>query len=311
MRELLQRWGATMRLRLVAGEKGLYRYIDHPRIQKPSLAFAGFLHNLHDYRLQVIGDTELAYLETLTPQRRREVVDATFALRLAGVVITRGMEPPEAILRAAEETDTPLLLTPMNSGNFMTDMTLLLSHYLAPVTYQHGVYLDIFGLGVLLIGESGIGKSEIGLELVARGHQLIADDMVQLVREGADVLVGRSPEPLRDHMEIRGMGVINIRQLFGAGSVTPTKRVQLVVELVHWDAFSEEDRLIPDDDDTICLHGVEVAKSRLPIRPGRSMAILVEVATRNRLLKLSGIDSNRAFNERLRQRIDEQGGGGL
>ncbi|RMH52891.1 MAG: HPr(Ser) kinase/phosphatase [Zetaproteobacteria bacterium] len=302
MRELLERWGGTMQLRLIAGAQGLGRYIDHPRIQKPSLAFAGFLCNLHDYRLQVIGNTELAFLQTLSPERRREVVEATFALRLAGVVITRGVEPPEVIRRAAEATDTPLLVTPMSSGRFMTDMTLLLSHRLAPVIHQHGVYLDIFGLGVLLIGASGIGKSEIGLELVARGHRLIADDVVQLAREGADVLVGRSPEALRGFMEIRGMGVIDIRSLFGAGSVTPTKRLQLVVELVHWDDFSEEERLAPADD-TIELHGVEVARTRLPIRPGRSMAILVEVAARNRLLKLSGVDSNRAFNEALRRRI--------
>ncbi|MDQ6964201.1 MAG: HPr(Ser) kinase/phosphatase, partial [Mariprofundales bacterium] len=238
MQELLQQWGSTMKLRLVAGEQGLQRYIDHPRIQKPSLAFAGFLNNLHDYRLQVIGSTEIAYLETLSPSRQEEVVNATFALRLAGVVVTRGIEPPAPILNAARETSTPLITTPMSSGQFMTDMTMLLSHRMAPVTYQHGVYLDIFGLGVLLLGDSGIGKSEIGLELIARGHQLVADDMVQLVREGADILVGRSPDPLRDHMEIRGMGVINIRQLFGAGSITPTKRVQLVVELVHWDSGS-------------------------------------------------------------------------
>ncbi len=291
-----------MKLTLLAGEAGLHRYIDHPRIQKPSLAFAGFLYNLHDYRLQVVGSTEIAYLESLSEERQRKVVQDTFALGLAGVVITRGIDPPDCILRAARDTDTPLISTPMTSGQFMTDMTLLLSHRLAPVTYQHGVYLDIFGLGVLLIGESGIGKSEIGLELVARGHQLVADDMVQLVREGADVLVGRSPDPLRDHMEIRGMGVINIRQLFGAGAITPTKRVQLVVELVHWDAFSEEERLAPVDD-TICLHDVHIPRSRLPIRPGRSMAILVEVAAKNRLLKLSGVDSNRQFAKQLQARI--------
>ena len=302
MQELLQRWGSTMKIRLLAGETGLHRYIDHPRIQKPSLAFAGFLYNLHDYRLQVVGSTEIAYLESLPSKRQKEVVQATFALGLAGVVVTRGIDPPDCILQAAQETDTPLMTTPMSSGQFMTDMTLLLSHRLAPVMYQHGVYLDIFGLGVLLLGESGIGKSEIGLELVARGHQLVADDMVQLVREGADVLVGRSPDPLRDHMEIRGMGVINIRQLFGAGSITPTKRVQLVVELVHWDAFSEEERLAPIDD-FITLHDVHISRTRLPIRPGRSMAILVEVAARNQLLKLSGVDSNRQFAKQLRERI--------
>jgi len=306
MQQLLQQWGGTMKMCLIAGEKGLHRYIDHPRIQKPSLAFAGFLYNLHDYRLQVVGSTEIAYLEALTDARQEEVVQATFALGLAGVVVTRGIEPPECIRRAAQQTDTPLITTPMSSGQFMTDMTLLLSHWLAPITYQHGVYLDIFGLGVLLIGDSGIGKSEIGLELVARGHQLVADDIVQLVREGADILVGRSPDPLRDHMEIRGMGVINIRHLFGAGSIATTKRVQLVVELVHWDAFSEEERLVPVED-KVCLHDVHIPLARLPIRPGRSMAILVEVAARNQLLKLSGVDSNQQFAKQLQTRIQGEG----
>ncbi|MDQ6950766.1 MAG: HPr(Ser) kinase/phosphatase [Mariprofundales bacterium] len=305
MEQILRLERNTMGLRLVCGEKGLYRYIDHPRIQKPSLAFAGFLKHLHDYRLQVIGQTELDYLDTLPEARQHEVVNAAFSLRLAGVVITNGTEPPPVIRLAAEATDIPLMVTTMDSDSFMTNMSLFLAHQLAPSTYQHGVYLDIFGLGVLLLGESGIGKSEIGLELLARGHRLIADDMVELVHEGADILVGRSPEALRDHMEIRGMGILNVRLLFGAASLTRTKRLSLVVELIPWDAISEEDRLLSHDDQ-IMLHGIELPRTRLPIRPGRSMAILVEVATRNQLLKLNGMNSNEMFAEQLQQRIQAQ-----
>ncbi|MDX8409046.1 MAG: HPr(Ser) kinase/phosphatase [Mariprofundales bacterium] len=305
MEELLALEHDTMQLRLVCGERGLHRYIDHPRIQKPSLAFAGFLEHLHDYRLQIIGRTELSYLETLSADRQSEVVAATFALQLAGVVITNGIDPPAVIRHAAEQTETPLMVTPMLSDAFITDMSILLAHQLAPITYQHGVYLDIFGLGVLLLGESGIGKSEIGLELVARGHRLIADDMVELVREGAEILVGRSPEALRDHMEIRGMGILNVRHLFGAASLTRTKRMNLIVELVPWQSMSEEDRLLSHDERAV-LHGVQIPKARLPIRPGRSMAILVEVAARNQLLKLNGIDSNQQFAQSLQQRIEQQ-----
>jgi len=305
MEQLLEREHQSMGLRLVCGEQGLHRYIDHPRIQKPSLAFAGFLNHLHDYRLQVIGKTEIDYLATLTDARQREVIDATFALRLAGVVITNGITPPDSILHAATTTDTPLMVSNMGSDSFITDMSLFLAHQLAPSTYQHGVYMDIFGLGVLLLGDSGIGKSEIGLELLARGHRLIADDIVELVHEGADILVGRSPETLRDHMEIRGMGILNVRHLFGAASLTRTKRVNLAVEFIPWDAISDEERLLSHDDQ-IELHGIAIPRTRLPIRPGRSMAILVEVATRNQLLKLNGTDSNQMFVEQLQQRIQAQ-----
>ncbi|MDX8395246.1 MAG: HPr(Ser) kinase/phosphatase [Mariprofundaceae bacterium] len=305
--ELIDEQGDPMKMRLIAGEKGLDRYIDHPRIQKPSLAFAGFLENLSDYRLQIIGQTELHYLDTLPKAEQKRVVDAVFDLYLAGVVITRGLTPPQIIIDAASRTDTPLLISELESATFMTDMTVFLSHRLAPVAYQHGVYLDVFGLGVLLIGASGLGKSEIGLELISRGHRLIADDMVQLVRQGQDVLVGRSPESLRYHMEIRGLGVLNIRDLYGSAAITDTKRVRLVVEMIAWEKISEEDRVLGEND-TMELHGVTLPRVRIPIRSGRSLAILIEVATRNQLLKQRGIDSNQNFIHALEDRI-RQGGG--
>jgi HPr kinase/phosphorylase len=304
--ELLHEQGEAMRMRLLTGEKGLHRYIDHPRMQKPSLAFAGFLENLNDYRLQVIGQTELHYLATRPPAEQKRVVDSVFDLRLAGVVVTRGIRPPEIILEAATRTDTPLLSSELKSSSFMTNMMLYLSRRLAPRTYQHGVYLDIFGLGVLLIGASGIGKSEIGLELISRGHRLIADDMVELVRESPDVLIGHSPESLRYHMEIRGIGILNIRDLYGAAAITDTKRLRLVVELIPWEKVSEESRGMSEED-FITIHDVALPRVRIPIRPGRSLAVLIEVATRNQLLKQRGIDSNRRFIEALERRIEEGG----
>ncbi|MDX8408082.1 MAG: HPr(Ser) kinase/phosphatase, partial [Mariprofundaceae bacterium] len=207
IRELLAEQGSAMKMHLLAGEAGLDRYIDHPRMQKPSLAFAGFIENLSDYRLQVIGQTELEYLATRSPAEQKQAVDAVFDLRLAGAVITRNQQPPDIILEAARRTDTPLMVSELPSSTFMTNMMLFLSHWLAPVAYQHGVYMDIYGLGVLITGASGIGKSEIGLELISRGHRLIADDMVEVAREGPEIAVGRSPDALRYHMEIRGLGI--------------------------------------------------------------------------------------------------------
>ena len=304
--ELLEAQGEALKMTLVAGEAGCSRLIDHPRVEKPSLAFAGYLDNLSDYRLQVVGKSELGYLATLPEHKRKQAVDAVFDLRLAGVVVTYGMPIPEMMLEAAERTDTPLISTELESRNFMTDVMLFLSRRLAPRTYQHGVYVDVFGLGVLLIGASGIGKSEIALELVSRGHRLIADDMVELSRVGADILVGRSPESLRYHMEIRGIGILNIRDLYGAAAITDAKRVGLVLEIVPWDEISEHIRLLGEDATTV-LHGVRLPKAVLPVRPGRSLAVLVEVAARNQLLKTRGIESGKDFMQHLQERI-RQGG---
>jgi len=309
LRDLLHEQAEAMGLRLLAGEAGLDRYIDHPRMQKPSLAFAGYFHNLGKSRLQVIGKTELDYLATQSEERQRQVVDAVFNLQLAGFVVTRGIEPPSMIAAAAERTGTPLISAPVKSSVFMTEMMQFLLRRLAPRVYQHGVLLDIFGLGVLLIGASGIGKSEIGLELITRGHRLIADDMVEFMRERPTVLVGRSPEALRDHIEVRGLGILNIRDLFGAASLNDSKRVGLVVELVSWERLSPEVCLLGQTQ-SIEIGGVALPKVLLPIRPGRSMAALVEVATRDRLLKNHGIDGTVIFLQKLEARMGNGGESG-
>jgi len=304
--EIFAEQGEIMQMRLIEGEAGLSRYIDHPRMQKPSLAFDGFLEHLSDYRLQVIGMTELHYLSTKSAEEQKRVIKELFDLRLAGVVVTRGIEPPEIIRLAARRTDTPLFISEHASSKFMTDMLLYLSNRLAPRLWQHGVYMDVFGLGVLLLGSSGIGKSEIGLELISRGHRLISDDVVELVRSAPGVLVGNSPESLRYHMEIRGLGILNVRDLYGAAAITDAKRVRMVIHLMHWEEVAHETRIL-DEEDSIEINGVTLPRVQIPIRPGRSLAVLIEVATRNQLLKLRGIYSHNRFIERLQQRIDEQG----
>ncbi|OIO75379.1 MAG: HPr(Ser) kinase/phosphatase [Zetaproteobacteria bacterium CG1_02_53_45] len=304
IRELLAAQGEAAQLQLLAGEAGLDRYIDHPRIQKPSLAFAGFIEHLSDYRLQVIGQTELHYLATRTAQEQKAVVDTVFDLRLAGVVVTRYQSLPDIILEAAKRTDTPLMSSPLPSSTFMTNIMLYLSQRLAPVLYQHGVYMDVFGLGVLITGSSGIGKSEIGLELISRGHRLIADDMVEFSRRSPTTIVGKSPDTLRYHMEIRGIGILNIRDLYGAAAITDTKRLRMVVELVPWDQVAAEDRVLGEDGETEILE-VKIPRVPIPIRTGRSLAVLVEVATRNQLLKQRGINSGNDFVHSLQEKIDK------
>lgn len=306
IRELLASQADTAKMQLLAGEGGLDRYIDHPRMQKPSLAFAGFIENLSDYRLQVIGQTELHYLASRSPREQQRAINDVFDLRLAGVVITRNQTPPDIILEAAKRTDTPLIVSELPSSTFMTDMMLFLTQRLAPLSYQHGVYMDIFGLGVLITGASGIGKSEIGLELISRGHRLIADDMVEFSKRSPTTIVGQSPDTLRYHMEIRGLGILNIRDLYGAAAITDAKRLRMMVELVPWDQVTAEDRVLGEESVTEML-GVSIPRVPIPIRTGRSLAVLVEVATRNQLLKQRGINSGEAFVQSLQNRIDQGG----
>ncbi|MDX8401432.1 MAG: HPr(Ser) kinase/phosphatase [Mariprofundaceae bacterium] len=308
VRALFEAQAEELRLRLLTGEDGLDRVIDHPRVEKPALAFAGYLTKLNPNRLQVIGQSELGYLKGLAPEKRRRAVDAVFDHELAAVVVTYGAQPPDDIVEAAQRTRTPLFVSELDSQTLMTHATLHLNHQLAPRTFVHGVCLDIFGLGVLLTGASGIGKSEIGLELISRGHRLIADDMVELARERPDVLVARSPESLRYHMEIRGLGILNIRDLYGAAAITDAKRLRLVVDLVPWERAEGKERATPGDETAEFLD-VRLPRSPIPIRPGRSLAVLVEVATRNQLLKLRGIDSGERFARALQERIRRGGEG--
>jgi len=300
--ELLAERGELMHMHLINDDADTSRYLDRPRVQKPSFALCGFLEGLNPHLLHVIGNTGMHYLNVQTEDQRREAINAMFDLSLTAVVITCGQTPPEVMLQAARRTDTPLIATDMETTAFMTDMMLYLTRRLAPRIYQHGVYMDVYGLGVLITGASGIGKSEIALELITRGHRFIADDMVELSRPGPDVLVGKSPEALRYHMEIRGLGILNIRDLFGAAALTDTKRVGLVVEAVPWKSLSGEERVLTEER-TIEMHEVQVAKAIIPIRPGRSLAVLVEVAARNHLLKERGVDSSKEFVQALQERI--------
>jgi len=302
--ELLAERGESMHMRLINKGSDLNRYLDRPRVQKPSFALCGFLEGLNPHLLHVIGNTGMHYLNVQTEDQRRDAINAMFDLGLTAIVITCGQTPPEAMLQAARQTKTPLMVTDMETSAFMTDMMFYLTRRLAPRMYQHGVYVDVFGLGVLITGASGIGKSEIALELITRGHRFIADDMVELSRPGPDVLVGKSPDALRYHMEIRGLGILNIRDLFGAAALTDTKRVGLVVEAVPWESLSGEERVLTEER-TIEIHDVHVAKVIIPIRPGRSLAVLVEVAARNHLLKQRGVDSSKEFVHALQERIQQ------
>ncbi|MDH4281549.1 MAG: HPr(Ser) kinase/phosphatase [Myxococcales bacterium] len=283
---------------LVAGEDGQDRVLDHPRVQKPGLALAGHTHGVVPTRVQILGETEITFLEGLSPDEQEERVRVLFGLGLSLVVVTRGVDPPRALVRAARETSTPLAVAELRSSRAIQAIHLVLDEILAPSETRHGVLMDVHGIGTLLLGPSGIGKSECALFLVERGHRLVADDQVMLSLLPSAQILGRAPPLLRNHLEVRGIGIINVRDLFGANAVRVEKTVQLVVELCPWSDEEPFDRLGLDDS-ALEILGLQVPMLRIPVRPGRNMAVILEVAARNHILKATGHHGARNFITRL------------
>lgn len=295
-------------IRLVAGEDGQNRTVDHPRVQKPGLALAGHSHGVVPTRVQILGETEITFLDALSPEEQFRRVSALFGLGLSLVVVTRGVDPPATLLRAAQETSTPLAVAQPRSSRTIQAIHLVLDGVLAPSETRHGVLMDVHGIGTLLLGPSGIGKSECALFLVERGHRLVADDQVILSLLPSEQILGRAPTLLRNHLEVRGIGIINVRDLFGANAVRSEKTVQLVVELCPWSDDDPFDRLGLDDS-TLDIFGVPIPMLRIPVRPGRNMAVILEVAARNQILKAAGHHGAQKFISTLMGDIEDPSSG--
>ena len=306
VRQLLHEAGSLLRLHLAAGRSGLDRQIQLSRVQRPGLALTGFTEYLRYGRVQIVGGSEVSYLAKLPAQRRRGILARLAKADITCFVVTKGLAVPPELQAAAEARGVPLLTSPLQSTEFIKQLSTYLDQRLAQRTLLHAVLLDVFGLGVLVVGESGIGKSECALELIDRGHRLVADDVVELMRT-ADALVGSSPDLTRNHMEIRGVGVLNIKDLYGVSSIGTPRRVELVVGLERWETGREYDRLGLRDE-KFNLLGLEVPLIRMPVAPGRNIALLVEVAARNQLLKHRGYDAARRLAEQVDALIEESGG---
>jgi HPr kinase/phosphorylase len=289
-------------LELLAGTGGLERHITSPYIQKTGLALAGFHEYLRPGRVLIFGESEIRYLESLETSARLDSLRLALTLDFPCVLITGGFTPPPEVVLEAERASLPLLKTPVATPTAIAKLTSILEDWLAEHTVMHAVLMDILGLGVLIVGESGIGKSECALDLIVRGHRLVADDAVQIRRRAESILIGTCPELTRHHMELRGLGVINIKDLFGIASTRSSKRVELVVQLERWDAAREYERLGLDDESFDIL-GLRIPLIRMPVAPGRSVAILVEVAARNQLLRSRGHHAARALASRLEQTL--------
>ncbi len=300
LRDLVESRG--MDVELLAGAGGVDRRITNPHPQKTGLALAGFDEYLREGRILVLGQSEVRFLESLPPDERTAVIRRVFSHPLPCMVVTAGFQPPPEVLAEADRAQLPVIRTRAATPLVMARLVDALDVYLAARTVVHGVLMDILGLGVLIVGESGIGKSECALDLVVRGHRLVADDTVELRVRADSYLMGICPELTRHHMEIRGLGLINVQDLFGVASTRRSKRVELVIQLERWDPTREYDRLGLDDAHHETL-GVRVPMVRMPVAPGRNLAILVEVAARNQLLRNGGLNAARRLVDRLDARL--------
>lgn len=304
IQELLAEKESKLDLELLAGARGLDRSVHVPRIQKPGLALAGYTANLHPDRIQVLGETELSYLLTLDSDKAKRNIHELCILNICSLIITKGLPPPPFLVEECESNHIPLLRTHHQSSTFISMLTTYLEERLLPSTTLHGVLVDVLGVGVLLMGKSGVGKSECALDLVLKGHRLVADDVIKVRMKLPAVLFGEGSDLLSYHMEIRGLGIINIKHLFGVASIRERKKIDLVIELVEWQEGVEYDRLGIDEESYTIL-GIAVPFLRIPIRPGRNITSIVEVAARNQLLKEMGYHSAREFQDRLEQRMAE------
>ena len=293
-------------LELLAGAAGLDRRITIPQTQKTGLALSGFDAYLQPGRVLVFGRSELRYLETLTAEERAQALRRVFSHDLPCLLVTGTAEAPPETRAEADRAGVPLLKTSAATPDAMSRLAAVLDTYLAPRDIVHGVLMDVLGLGVLVVGESGIGKSECALDLVVRGHRLVADDTVELRCRAQSFLIGTCPELTRNHMEIRGLGLINVQDLFGVASTRSSKRIELVVQLERWEHGREYDRLGLDEEFYAML-GVRIPMIRMPVAPGRNVAILVEVAARNQLLRARGHHAARRLVTRLNEHLAAPG----
>lgn len=280
----------ALQIEIVAGEDSLTkRAITSARIQKLGLALAGFSHYIHEGRIQIVGQSEISYLEQLAPDKRIEAIGNLDLEKICCVLLTKNLSPPAEFLEIAEKMRLPILRTPKVSSMAIGAVSAFLQEVLAPQTMLHAVLLGMYGSGILLVGDSGIGKSECALDLITRGHQLISDDAV-IVKKIGDFLEGSAPDLTFEHLEIRGLGIINIRDLFGVSAVSNRSKIDLCIELRNWNDVDEIERLGLETREEE-IFGVKIRKFVLPVSSGRNLSTLVETAVRVHLLRSNGYDA--------------------
>ncbi|ALC88848.1 serine kinase [Bacillus sp. FJAT-18017] len=299
-RDIYEKFG----LELVCGEEGIDRPITTSDLSRPGLELAGYFNYYPADRIQLLGMTELTFFDRLAKKDRVERMEELCTDITPAIIITRGQEVPPELIEAAERDSVPVLRTGQKTTRFSGNLTNFLEAKLAPTTAVHGVLVDVYGVGVLITGKSGVGKSETALELVKRGHRLIADDCVEIRQEDQDSLIGTSPELIEHLLEIRGLGIINVMTLFGAGAVRSNKRINLNIDLEIWDQHKQYDRLGLDEEKMKIMDS-EITKLTVPVRPGRNLAVIIEVASMNFRLKNMGVNAAQQFTDKLNHAIED------
>lgn len=287
-------------LELLTEEVDLAREITSPSLSSPGLVLAGFTERFPSGRLQLLGETEMCYLQSLAPDELRSALELFLSLDMAGIVVSKGQEVPGLMIELARERGVPILRSTFKTGELFRRIQRYLEERMAPSTTMHGSLADVYGVGLLFIGRSGIGKSECVLDLIERGHRLVADDVVNVSRRGNDILIGTGHELQRHHMEIRGIGIIDIASLFGIRAIRQQKRIEVVVQLEDWDDQAYYDRTGLAEEEMEIL-GVKVPKVTIPLNPGKNITVISEVVAMNHLLKYSGVHSAALFNRRLQE----------
>ena len=303
--DLLARKAELLQLESLTGEAGLDRAIPSTEASSPGLVLAGYVARFVGDRIHILGETEITYLASLDSAARRHALDTFFTFELPCVIITKNQEPPAELLEFARARGVPVIRTSLKTSEFYRRLKPFLDEAFAPVSTVHASLADVFGVGLLFQGRSGIGKSECVLDLVERGHRLVADDLVHISRRGHDVLIGRGHELSRHFMEIRGIGLIDIKAIFGVRAVRQQKRIEVVVQLEDWDASREYDRTGLAGQETTLLD-VRLPLVTVPLNPGKNLTVICEVVAMTHLLRYSGVDSAKAFNDRLIERMREQ-----
>jgi HPr kinase/phosphorylase len=303
--EALKQYGEKLDLTLEAGESGLSNQLVSSDVHRPGLALAGFVGMFTFDRVQVLGNTEMLYVSSLDANRVERVLTTILQFDIPVLVVTDGNDVLPILKKLADKYAVPLLRTPSSTTKFSHLLALYLEDFFAPNTALHGSLVDVYGIGLLLMGRSGIGKSEIALDLVERGHRLVADDVVLVSRTIRGFLVGLSGETLRDHMEIRGLGILNVRNMFGVRAVRVQKRIEVVVKLVEWDDSGTFDR-IGLEEDWVSILDVEVPQVTVPIYPGKNITVIAEAIAMNHQLKIQGYHTAHEFNRRLVEKMKQK-----
>ena len=267
-------------------------------VNRPGLPLSGFYDHFEPQRIQIIGKVEYLYLQQIDRDHRRERIREFLSHEPVAVVITTNLELPDHTIDVAKEFNTPLLSTSMNTSEFMQSLIYMLSHRLAPRSTRHGVFVEVYGEGVFITGDSGIGKSEAAVELVKRGHRLIADDAVEIKKTNTTTVVGTSPSLIKHYMELRGIGIIDVRRIFGTGAVKDSEKINLVVALEHWNEHKPYDRFGLDNEYEDIM-GVMIPKYTIPVKPGRNLAVVIEIAAMNQRLRKMGYNTAAEFEKKL------------